>query len=86
MTSLRFDCPALGLLHLHGSITQKYTLNGMRTYLESLFFLKKKKNYIRGPTLYKSDTLKTFGRGKKYGQNVILLVSMIKYALNANNS
>lgn len=63
MTSLRFDCPALGLLHLHGSITQKYTLNGMRTYLESLFFFLKK-NYIRGPTLYKSDTLKTFGRKK----------------------
>lgn len=39
MTSLRFDCPALGLLHLHGSITQKYTLNGMRTYLERFFFL-----------------------------------------------
>lgn len=84
MTSLRFDCPALGLLHLHGSITQKYTLNGMRTYLESLFFLKKK--YIRGPTLYKSDTLKTFVRKKKSAQNVILLVLMLKYALNANNS
>lgn len=77
MTSLRFDCPALGLLHLHGSITQKYTLNGMRTYLESLFFLLKK-NYIRGPALYKSDTLKTFGRKKKSSvQNVILLVSML---------
>jgi hypothetical protein len=41
MTSLRFHCPAPGLLHLHGSITQKYTFNGTRTYCRELFFFLK---------------------------------------------